>query len=793
MLAATGGAGPARPDTSAVPVRVVRRFPVLEVRAPLHDLRSSESVQRVGERALRTLPIDDLAGAVALQAGVVAQAQELHVRGGRAGETTQLLAGMSLAEPLRGALMDVPLLALRDAELISGAPEAQYAAGLAGALVLHTVEPTARPAGAWRWQTDGGQGTRFDHASARVSAPPPVFGLGAVAAADGLFDDTALPAARSRSTHDLAGVPLGWRAENHLLAFLELAPLSQPQRYSAQVLASRVVHAPYDPAWTLDGFVLVPVSPKDAPIFSPVALPGYARYRAADHLAITDDRRLASLLSVSTPGTERRATLSLGWLATRAVTATGGARGAAAGIERPRYGNPEDADVFHVLWGDYPLERESGSNTWTLRADAQSLARDGGALRAGLGATYEEVWLREVDWFPIGWSQYGEPLTVPFDTLRAYHVRAPGGFAYAQGRWLTGGMVLNAGLRAEYFTAGAQGAHQSLPGTGRGTVTFSPRLGLAYPISVRDVFSLAYERLQQAPVRDVLYDLRTTATNRAPLGNPALVPATLISYEAAVKHAFGSHWALQGAVFYRDVFGAVGTRDFAVPHGATNLQYTGVDEGQAAGVEWSLLGDANERGHWELHYTWMQAWGNESRSEGDPYGNVRDARSTLLTDAPLSWDRRHTFVAMGAWRWPGGWAASWSTSVLSPLPWTPKSLAGVAVDPGLVNSRRLGWTGTTNAGVQWTPRHVRGLTLGFDVRNLFDRRDELAATVEGYPNPVVNTLVDEYGAYRTETGLAGGAYWSPTTAAGPGHWVAVHDARLYAPPRSVRASVGTRW
>ena len=35
--------------------------------------------------------------------------------------------------------------------------------------------------------------------------------------------------------------------------------------------------------------------------------------------------------------------------------------------------------------------------------------------------------------------------------------------------------------------------------------------------------------------------------------------------------------------------------------------------------------------------------------QGDPYGNVRDARSTLLTDAPLSWDRRHTFVATGAW------------------------------------------------------------------------------------------------------------------------------------------------
>ena len=38
-------------------------------------------------------------------------------------------------------------------------------------------------------------------------------------------------------------------------------------------------------------------------------------------------------------------------------------------------------------------------------------------------------------------------LQVPFDSTRSFDVRAPGGFAYAQGRWLSEGLVLNAGLR----------------------------------------------------------------------------------------------------------------------------------------------------------------------------------------------------------------------------------------------------------------------------------------------------------------------------------------------------------
>jgi hypothetical protein len=83
--------------------------------------------------------------------------------------------------------------------------------------------------------------------------------------------------------------------------------------------------------------------------------------------------------------------------------------------------------------------------------------------------------------------------------------------------------------------------------------------------------------------------------------------------------------------------------------------------------------------------------------------------------------------------------------------------------------------------------------FGVEVRNVFDSRYNLAATVDGYPNPVINTIFDDYGAYFTETGNSGGAYWSPQRDGNPGHWVPVNDPRLFNPPRTVRASVGARW
>jgi len=786
---AHASAPPAPADTAPPPIRVVLRFPVIEVRAPLHDLRSSQTVRVIPGATLLALPVDGLAEALALQPGVVAEGGELHVRGGRSGETIQYLDGLCLSEPLRRRPLEVPLLALRDAQLVSGAPEAQYGCGLAGALDLRTVDPGTRPEARLRWTGDGGLDTRYDRVGARVGAPLHVLGLGLVGVVDGTFDDTWLPALRTRSRTRVLGAPLGWRAENRMLGFLKLAPVEQPRRFSAEVLAGRQVHRPFDPAWSLDGWTYVPSNAKAAAIYSPVEKPGYQRYRAADHLTITDERQLAALLTVATRPATRRGILSLGWLRTRSVTSVSGAREAAGADHWPHYGDYLGGDPFHVMWGDYPLYRESGSDVVTLRAEGELATRSGDQLRVGVGLTHEHVTLREVEWLPFGSASEAGSVVLPLDSVRTYDARAPGAFAYAQGRWTSGGLVLNAGLRAEYFTAGPQASRQTLPGDARGVLSISPRLGIAYPVSVRDVFSLSYMRVQQAPGRDFLYDQRVLIADRQPLGDPALEPATVISYEAAVKHLFSPDWALQASLFTRDVYGQVGARLERVPAGATSLCYTDLDDGHALGFEWSLIHARGERRRLEAHYTWLQAWGNESRPEGDPYGPLRGDPIAPTGATPLSWDRRHSLALIATTSWRQRWSLSWSTAVGSPLPWTPKLRRQALTDLALVNSRRLGWTEVTNLHLQWAPARLHGIEVGLEARNLFDHRGERVATVDGYPNPVINTRYDDYGAYREETGQGGGAYWVQPPDGSLGHWVPVHDPRLQAPPRTVRFSV----
>jgi outer membrane receptor protein involved in Fe transport len=378
-------------------------------------------------------------------------------------------------------------------------------------------------------------------------------------------------------------------------------------------------------------------------------------------------------------------------------------------------------------------------------------------------------------------------------------------------------MVLNGGLRLDYFTAGPQASRQSFAQPAHPFWMLQPRAGIAYPISTRDVLSFSYVRIEQAPPRDFLYDNRINNSAREPLGNPNLEPSIVISYQAAVKHLFEGGRALQVAFFFRDLFGQIGARPYEVQPFIFHQRYENADHGNAQGVEASWITPTGRFGQLELQYTFMHAVGTESRPEGQPYGPaVIQQRIPPLGDYPLDWDRRHSLAVLGNWkvtpsdttppiRGPidlllralrGSWTAAWATRVGSPLPWTPAPRNVELIDPSLTNSARFKWEENTSLSVRWSPLVVHErVALLVEVRNLFDFRGETGSTLSGYPHATINTEFDDDSAFRGETGLPGGAYWDyPTREPGdPTSWVRIQDARLYSAPRLVRLGITGRW
>jgi hypothetical protein len=555
---------------------------------------------------------------------------------------------------------------------------------------------------------------------------------------------------------------------------VKLAPVEHPQAFSAQLLVNHRLLRPYDPAWS----TLITQDPVGSP-GQPGYEPGGIVYNAADHLVVTDERQSAVIVSASNVSATRRASAVAGWMRTRTVTSLDGSQSSSYVGYSPIYA----PDSFYVVAGNDPIFRVSGSDVLAARGDLERSTSRGNSIRVGAGGSWEDVSLDELDYQYAG---------LPFDLERSYHAFAPGAFGYTQARWSSGGLVMNLGLRAEYWTPGPQASHQTLPWDGRGTWSFSPRLGIAYPMSVRDAFSLAYVRLRQAPDRDFLYDNRRAITNRQPMGNPDLTPSEVISYEAAIKHTFDAGWGFQVALYYRDIYGQVGVRNFSYVGIPDGVKYVSEDDGSAGGCELTLMHADGPRKRLELQYTYLQAWGRESRPEGDPYVPVLQPILTPLSPTPLSWDRLHSFAFNFAWPWTKDLFISWSTLVGSALPWTPRPIRQPLLDPGLINSRRFDWSENTNVNLQWTPSFSHGLTFGIEARNLFDHRGDRQASVDGYPNPIVNTVYDDYGAYRASTGLGGGAFWLDGTS-GTGYWTPVRDPRLETPPRTVRLSVGADW
>lgn len=816
LAAADSTAG--RDSTSAVAPsdtlpsrRVVRRLEEVVVRAsPLHDMLSSESVQIISREELRALPVDRLSDAIALKAGVVVQGEELHVRGGRAGETALLVQGITLNESRRGAAMELPFLAVESIELVSGGLDAEHGGGLAGVLQARTSSPGPNWSGEARWETDGGVESRFttptqyDRISARVGGPV-LRGWGMTLAGDVLTDDTYLPTAHTRSD------PRSWRADNRLLGFAKIAPVSSPGGLALQVLASRLVDRPYNPLWSLDGYTTPCADPFcTEPGFSPEPVPGYQRFLGGDHQVMTDETRLAAVLSASRALALGRLRGAAGWVSTRHLTSVGG-RDDEWYLDKPYvpfFGVPDspNTDPFYVYSGYEPFFQRSTTSTWLARTDFDRSTSVGNRTGFGAGLSYDHVTLRELDVSSL-------PLGFAIDSLRSYEAFAPGGFAYGQARWVYEGMVLNGGLRLEYFTAGPQAERQSFGAPAHGFWTFSPRLGVAYPTSTRDVLSFSYVRLDQAPPRDFLYENRLNISNRQPLGNPGLQPSTVISYQVALKHLFDQGRALQLAFFYRDLFGQIGARSFEIRPNVFRRRYENADKGKAQGFELGWI-HSMTTGRYEVQYTFMNADGTASQPEGVPNGPLYVRPIDPTGDQPLDWDRRHSLALIGQWSRPtptnpvpprgpveallytlrGAWSLSWATRVGSPFPWTPSRRNATATDPSLVNSERFKWDENTSLALRWSPALSRGhLWVGLDVRNLFDFRSERAATASGYPHPTINTVYDDDGAFRGETGLPGGAYWDADRDVLGDFWVRIHDPRLLNPPRLVRLSVSVPW
>lgn len=246
---------------------------------------------------------------------------------------------------------------------------------------------------------------------------------------------------------------------------------------------------------------------------------------------------------------------------------------------------------------------------------------------------------------------------------------------YAQNKIESEGLIVNAGLRFDFFNANTKtlkdekdplGANQVPPGDPRARKAdesdfldtkiesqISPRLGIGFPVTDKTVFHFNYGKFfQQSNLTDLYYGTKLIefkAVSGSPtytVQNPNLKPEETTAYEVGVTHEVADNMRLNGTLYYKDTKNLVNVRytGTTAPGGAalyliSNQDY-GTIKGLDIGFEARRIGLFSGR----LAYSLAFAEGTGSTSR-ENFNAAWLGYETAKFTQPLSFDQRHTISA----------------------------------------------------------------------------------------------------------------------------------------------------
>jgi outer membrane receptor protein involved in Fe transport len=450
-----------------------------------------------------------------------------------------------------------------------------------------------------------------------------------------------------------------------------------------------------------------------------------------------------------------------------------------------------DADVpYFATAYDRPVYNRRNTVTYLMRSDVTSQRWRGHRVKGGLLVQYNDL--------------DNAQLTSPglqrqfFDSYglgrNVFHNFNPEGSFYVQDRWEYEGMVVNAGVRYDFFSPGSGvgvelNSDEIRRDVQRWQTQWSPRLGLAFPITDRDAFSFHYGRFIQFPEKSYIFASQDVNQPAGTLGNPNLEPETSISYQAGIHHQFTNNVSAQFALFNKDYYGLVSSIQITDDStGTQSLRWVNQAFASSRGVELGLSRSFANNFAFDVHYTFSFADGVASDAD---FGRQAQGLSYIPTgELPLDWDQRHTLNTNVTVARSGDWSATVLYQYGSGFPWTPSFRFEKKQDPLLENSRRLPSTNIVNLRAEKFFR-ISGQTLRlfFDGHNLLN--DHVVANPEGVGVfPGLQNAQEAYLPYATETGQFGGAYLKDTDGDGRDEFFPVHDPNVYGERRLFRIGLG---
>jgi outer membrane receptor protein involved in Fe transport len=259
--------------------------------------------------------------------------------------------------------------------------------------------------------------------------------------------------------------------------------------------------------------------------------------------------------------------------------------------------------------------------------------------------------------------------------------RSPKQFSgYLQDKMEFESMILNAGLRFDYFDANAVYAPDPFKPTENLTkadskFTISPRLGISFPITDKGIIHFSYGHFYQLPPFRYLYtnpDFEDIAAQPV-YGNANLKPEKTVTYEVGLQQQMTETLAFNITGFYKDVRDLLAIQQIRISSNSIYQKYVNKDYGNIKGITFSLTKRklADDLFSASVDYTFQVAEGNETSADAF-FIDLQSGRQSEKVPVPLAWDQAHTLNGVITFGDSKSWNLTLTASLSSGLPYSPQ-------------------------------------------------------------------------------------------------------------------------